>query len=190
MGLEAVIEKIQQQGNQESEAILVEAQKKAKAMLDEAQVQAQKEAVEAERALKLGFEREKGQSKAASEVAVHKEVLTARRSAFDQALAATLQALRDAPAETHAKILRRLFAESPDAAAMAKRPGSRVFGREADKPVLAELGILSVDTSRKDILGVLIESADGSQAFDLRLSTLVGELWSQLGADISRQIFG
>ncbi|HTL51385.1 MAG TPA: V-type ATP synthase subunit E family protein [Planctomycetota bacterium] len=190
MGLEAVIASIEAKGVQEADAILSEAQKKAKAQLDEAQTHTAKESAEAEKTLKHNFEREKAQSQAASEVEAHKEVLKARREVLDGALRATITTLREAPAETHAKILRRLFAQSPEAIAMARLPGTRVFGRAADKPVLAELGIASVDTSRPDILGVLVETADASQAIDLRLDTLVAELWERLGADINRQIFG
>lgn len=190
MGLEAVIEKIQRAGTQEAEGILADAQKKAKALLEETQAQAQKEAADAEKNLKTNFEREKAQSQAASEVEAYKEVLKARREVFDQAYAATIKSLREASADTHAKILLRLFKEAPEAVAMAQRPGTRVFGREADKPVLAQLGIAQVDTSRKDILGVLIETADGTQAIDLRLDTLVRELWEKLGAEISKQVFG
>lgn len=190
MGLEAVIEAIQQQGAQEAEAILAAAQKKAQAGLEEAQAHTAKESAEAEKTLKANFEREKAQNVAASQVEAHKEVLKARREVLDGAYRATIKALREAPADVHAKILRRLFAESPEAGAMAKKPGTRVYGRAADKPVLAELGIASVDTSRADILGVLVESADGTQAIDLRLDTLVAELWDRLGVDISKQIFG
>jgi V/A-type H+-transporting ATPase subunit E len=179
MGLEAVIQDIQEKGNKEVEAIRQETQADVQTILKAAQERVEALKIAAEKEVQEHIQRLISQEDSAANLIVKRQLLNAQKEVLDQVYGVTLQALSGLPASFHRDVLAGLLHQ----AAKDVSEG-RVFVNERDAPLVKELiaGDKTLSSFRYGGTaeiegGILVETSDKSMKLDLSYRTFLDRIW-------------
>lgn len=177
MGLETVLERIQDTGKAEAAAIVAEARRERERILAETRAEGEKLAARREAEARDQAERRRVQDLARAELDAKRAVLTAQEE--------VLQAVRER--------VRGRLAASRDPAALRKllqkhaaewRSGHVHSSARDAATVRAVVGEAFAGTV--DCLGgVLIENRDGTERIDLTYDSILGDLWDDVVREVA-----
>jgi V/A-type H+-transporting ATPase subunit E len=179
MGLEAVIQDIQEKGNKEVGTIRQETQTEVQKILKAAQERVEDLKVTAEKEVQEHIQRMIAQEDSAANLIVKRQLLNAQKEVLDQVYGVTLQALSGLPADFHRDILAGLLHQ----AANDVMEGL-VYVNKRDVPLVKEL--IAKDTALSGFRyggtteiegGILVETADKSVKLDLSYRTFLDRVW-------------
>jgi V/A-type H+-transporting ATPase subunit E len=179
MGLEAVIQDIQEKGNKEVEAIRQETQAEVQKILKGAQEHVVELKITAEKEIQEHIQRMFSQEDSAANLIVKRQLLNAQKEVLDQVYGVTLRALSGLPATFHREVLAGLLHQ----AAKDVMEGL-VFVNKRDVPLVKEL--ITEDKTLSGFHyggtaeiegGILVETADKSVKLDLSYRTFLDRVW-------------
>jgi V/A-type H+-transporting ATPase subunit E len=179
MGLEAVIQDIQEKGNKEVEAIRQETQADVRKILKAAQERVEALKIDAEKEVQEHIQRMVAQEDSAANLIVKRQLLNAQKEVLDQVYGVTLKALSGLPSTFHREVLAGLLHQ----AAKDVVEGI-VFVNKRDVPLAKEL--IAEDKTLSGFRyggtaeiegGILVETADKSVKLDLSYRTFLDRVW-------------
>jgi V/A-type H+-transporting ATPase subunit E len=179
MGLEAVVQDIQEKGRKEVEAIRTDSQAEVKEILIAAQARVEELKMAAEQEIQAHIERMMAQEDSAANLIVKRQLLNAQKEVLDQIYGATLQALAGLPKSFHRDILSGLLYQA------AREVGTgAIHTNERDSSLVKEL--IAQDRTLSgfhmggtvDIVGgLVVENADKTMKIDLSYRTFLDRIW-------------
>jgi V/A-type H+-transporting ATPase subunit E len=179
MGLEVVIQDIQEKGNKEVEAIRQETQADVRKILKAAQERVEALKIDSEKELEEHIQRMVAQEDSAANLIVKRQLLNAQKEVLDQVYGVTLKALSGLPSTFHREVLSGLLHQ----AAKDVVEGI-VFVNKRDVPLAKEL--IAKDKTLSGFRyggtaeiegGILVETADKSVKLDLSYRTFLDRVW-------------
>jgi vacuolar-type H+-ATPase subunit E/Vma4 len=175
MGLSEVITDVRRDGEARAAAIVAAARKEANALLDGARAQAK--AYEATRLADADRQAKAAAAQVASraESDARKAVLSGEAALRAELKAATLKALKDAPAKSRQAHLTALLAR-----AQKVIPAGKVWGAAADAATLEKAKPYAYAGTAPIAGGVLVESESGDARLDLSYETLLDDQWRSI----------
>ncbi len=191
MGLEAVIQDIQEKGNKEVEALRQETQAEVQAILKAAQERVEALKIAAEKEVQEHIQRLMAQEDSAANLIVKRQLLNAQKEVLDQVYGVTLNALGALPLGFHREVLTGLLHR----AAKDVREGV-VFVNERDATLVREL--VAADKTLSGFRyggtaeiegGILVETSDKSMKLDLSYRTFLDQIWETGLKDAADTLF-
>lgn len=179
MGLEAVIQDIQEKGSKEVEALRQDTQAEVQEILKAAQERVEALKVAADKEVEEHIRRMIAQEDSAANLIVKRQLLNAQKEVLDQVYGTTLQALTELPASFHREILAGLLQK-----AVKDMLEGVVYVNKRDVPLVKEL--IAEDKTllgfhyggTADIEGgILVEKSDKSMKLDLSYRTFLDRIW-------------
>ncbi len=184
MGLEQVINDVQQGGERHAEEILAEARKEAEGILGKARDRAAAYHDARAAAGESDAAQQRAQQEKSAEFEARKMVLTKQAELQEELRGRVLAALGDLDAaarESHVKALL--------ATAKGVIPEGSVLGASADAEVLGKQRTYKHAGDAAISGGIIVESTDGESRLDLSYEALVADKWRELLAGESA-LFG
>ena len=190
MGLEAVIDEIQQKGRRQADQTRREGEIESERILRDAQQRSDEIKLQAESDVTRQVEHVLAQQTSSANLVTKRATLNAEKELLDQVYGAALAAIRQEPPVFHERALRNLLAT-----AKAEIGGGRVRVNRADLPVLEalvrepEFAGFSVGPPAEIEGGLLAESTDGAFQVDHSYRTYLNRVWETSLKDASDLLF-
>jgi V/A-type H+-transporting ATPase subunit E len=191
MGLEAVIDEIQQKGRRQAEETRREGEIESERILRDAQQRSDEIKLQAEADVVRQVEHILAQETSSANLVTKRATLNAEKELLDQVYGAALAAIRKEPPAFHERALRNLLTT-----AKAEIGEGRVRVNRADLPVLEELvkdpgfATFTVGPPAEIEGGLLAESTDGAFQVDHTYRTYLNRVWESSLKDASDLLFG
>ena len=191
MGLEAVVQEIQQKGRTEADRIRHEGVIESERILRDAQQRSDEIKLQAEADVTRQVEHVLAQETSSANLVTKRATLNAEKDLLDQVYAATLAAIRSEPPAFHERALRNLLATAKE-----EIGGGRVRVNRADLPVLEalvkepEFAGFTVGPPGEIEGGLIAESLDGAFQVDHSYRTYLDRVWESSLKDASDLLFG
>jgi V/A-type H+-transporting ATPase subunit E len=179
MGLEAVVQDIQEKGRKEVEAIRKDTQADVEGILNSAQERVGALKTAAEQEVQAHIQRMIAQEDSAANLIVKRQLLNAQKEVLDQVYGVTLKTLAGLPASFHQEVLSGLLRQ-----ATKEVDTGTIYANERDLPVVKDLITKDHALSKfnpggtVDIEGgIVVESADKTMKIDLSYRTFLDRIW-------------
>ncbi len=179
MGLEAVIQDIEERGNQEVEAVRRQTQIEVDEILRTAHERVKELKTSAENEIQEHIHRITAMEESAASLTVKRQLLNVQKEVLDQVFQATLKSLADLPPRFHQEALSALLHQG------SREVGSGIVSaNERDFGAVKE--IISRDKSLAGFTlgsivnvegGILIENAEKTMKIDLSYRTFLDKIW-------------
>lgn len=191
MGLEAVVDEIQQKGRRQAEQARREGEIESERILRDAQRRSDEIKLQADADVVRQIEHILAQETSSANLVTKRATLNAEKELLDQVYGAALAAIRKEPPAFHERALRRLLAT-----AKAEIGGGRVRMSRVDMPVLEalvkdpEFATFTVGPPAEIEGGLVAESSDGAFQVDHSYRTYLDRVWESSLRDASDLLFG
>jgi V/A-type H+-transporting ATPase subunit E len=182
MGLEKVIEKIQEEGKEKIKSLLQDAEKQAADMLQTKQNMLEELSVKKKQETEKQIESLKIQEESGVEIEAKKVRLTTEKDILDMTYQECLGALTSLPHEKIiSSLLKRIKEELPEAA--------YIYSNTRDAPLVRSLTALSYGGSIECLGGVVVENADKTMKLDYRYEMIAETVWDRSLKEIAEKLF-
>jgi V/A-type H+-transporting ATPase subunit E len=182
MGLEKVIEKIQEEGKEKITSIIQDAEKQAADMLQNKQQMLEELSVKKKQETEKQIESLKAQEESGVEIEAKKIRLTTEKDILDMTYQECLGALTSLP---HEKIISSLLEsikeELPEAAF--------IYSNQRDAPLVRSLSTLSYGGSIECLGGIVVENTDKTMKLDYRYEMIAETVWDRSLKEIAEKLF-
>lgn len=191
MGLEAVVEEIQQKGKRQAEEIRHQGMVESERILRDAQQRSDEIKLQAEADITRQVEHVLAREMSSANLVTKRATLNAEKELLDQVYAAALAEIRKEPPAFHERALRRLLATAKD-----EIGGGRVRVNRTDLPILEALvrepafAGFTVGPPAEIEGGLIAESTDGAFQVDHSYRTYLNRVWESSLKDASDLLFG
>ena len=182
MGLENVIKRIEQEGQQEQQRIEQEAKKDADEILQTVKKKLKDLSAEKESELKMVVEKLHLQETSIAELQAKKIRLNAEKEILEKTYQECLDALRSLP---YKKILSALIKKIKDEMPEAVF----IYSNARDEAVVRSLSNVSFGGIIDCIGGVIVENKDHTVKGDYRYETLASQVWNKSLKEIAQTLF-
>lgn len=185
MSLEQVAESVVEKGRREAGKIVKEGGKEVLRILSEADKKSAEHREKQLAAAKKAAGELRVKELSAMEMQSRRRRLNTEREIFESVRRKALSDMQAASRPRKDAILRHLMAK-----ASREMPSGRIYCNAMDAEfVKGQAGSLSFGGTIDCIGGVIVESADGSQRFDMTYETLFVEVWEKQLAEIHKIVF-
>lgn len=173
MSLEQVIQEVQQEGEEEAQAILEDARKEADAILQDAKQQAQNERESRLQEAQERADSEARRIEASAELEAKKKRLDAEADVLASVRSRVETRLANLPDKQRHDLVRTLI---EDSGADEYGEGAKAWVVEDDQDVVEEYD-LQIEGGLDALGGVIVETPDGSIREDLTFDSLLDQVW-------------
>lgn len=191
MGLEAVVQEIQQKGRTEADRIRHEGVIESERILRDAQQRSDEIKLQAEADVTRQVEHVLAQETSSANLVTKRATLNAEKELLDQVYTAALAAIRKEPPAFHERALRNLLATAKE-----EIGGGRVRVNRADLSILEnlvgdpEFASFTVGSPVEIEGGLIAESLDGAFQVDHSYRTYLDRVWESSLKNASDLLFG
>lgn len=191
MGLEAVVQEIQQKGRTEADRIRHDGMMESERILRDAQRRSDEIKMQAELDVARQVEHVLAQETSSANLVTKRATLNAEKELLDQVYGAALAAIRKEPVSFHEHALRNLLET-----AKAEIGGGRVRVNPSDRLIVEALvkepGFAGFTVGPPSEIegGLIAESADGAFQVDHSYRTYLDRVWESSLRDASEILFG
>jgi V/A-type H+-transporting ATPase subunit E len=182
MGLEKVIEKIQEEGQQKITGILKDAEKQVALILQTKQKTIEESAAKRKQELEKQIESLKNQEASGMEIEVKKIRLNAEKDVLNETYQECLQALTVLPHETMiSSLLKKVEQELPEAAV--------IYTNKRDEPLIRSHTKIPYGGPIETLGGLVVENKDKTLQIDYRYETIAEIIWDRSLKEIAEKLF-
>ena len=182
MGLEKVIEKIQNEGKEKITSILQDAEKQVAQILQVKQRTLEEIALQKKKELEKQIQALKTQEESSVEIEIKKIKLNAQKEVLDQTYQDCLHALSALPHEKMISfLLKKVEKELPEAAS--------IYSNKRDEPVVRSQTKITYSGQIEVLGGIIVENKEKTLKVDLRYETIAALVWDHSLKEIAEQLF-
>jgi V/A-type H+-transporting ATPase subunit E len=182
MGLENVIEKIQNEGKEKVTTILQDAEKQAAQMLRTKHTMIEELTVKKRKELEHQITMMKNQEESSMEIEVKKIKLNAEKDVLNQTYQECLNALSTLPHETMiSSLLKKAETELPDAAFISSNT--------RDEPIVRSKTKITYRGPIETLGGIIVENKEQTMKIDYRYETIAELVWDRSLKEIANKLF-
>jgi V/A-type H+-transporting ATPase subunit E len=182
MGLEKVIEKINQEGEEKITGILQDAEKQAVQLLQNAQQRIDELSVKQRQDTEKHIDTLKMQERSSIEIEAKKVRLNAEKEILHMTYQECLTALQSLPHEKIlSSLLKRVREELPDAA--------YIYSHQRDETLIQSLSKIPYGSTIECIGGIVVENTDKTLKLDYRYETIAATVWDHSLKEIADKLF-
>jgi V/A-type H+-transporting ATPase subunit E len=182
MGLEKVIEKIQEEGKEKITSIIQDAEKQAADMLQTKQQMLEELSVKKKQETEKQIESLKVQEESGVEIEAKKIRLTTEKDILDMTYQECLGALASLQHEKIiSSLLERIREELPEAAF--------IYSNKRDASLVRSLSTLSYGGSIECLGGIVVENTDKTMKLDYRYEMIAETVWDRSLKEIAEKLF-
>lgn len=191
MGLEAVVDEIQQKGRRQAEQARREGEIESERILRNAQQRSDEIKLQVDADVVRQVEHVLAQETSSANLVTKRATLNAEKELLDQVYSAALAAIRQEPASFHERALRRLLATAKE-----EIGGGRVRVSRSDLPLIEALvkepgfATFTVGPPAEIEGGLIAESTDRAFQVDHSYRTYLNRVWESSLKDASDLLFG
>lgn len=180
MGLDDVLEDVQQRGQRRAEEIRQEADEEAEAILEEAEREAEQTIEQAKDQALADAEPLRRQALLSAEIEAKKQRLEAEREAMDEVRERAREILGDLPEDRRLELIEALVAR-----VTSDLDDPRIYAAEPDADLVQKVAPERFEGTEEIWGGVVAESADGQVRVDYSFETLLDEVWDDHVDEVS-----
>jgi V/A-type H+-transporting ATPase subunit E len=182
MGLENVIEKIQNEGKEKVTGILQDAEKQAAQILQAKQKMIDERTIQKRQELDKQISILKTQEASSTDIEIKKIRLNAEKDVLNSTYQECLNALSTLPHDKMiASLLKKAEKELPDAAF--------VYSNKRDEPSIRSQTKLSYGGSIETRGGIIVENNERTMTLDFRYETIAELVWDRSLKEIAEKLF-
>jgi V/A-type H+-transporting ATPase subunit E len=183
MGLEKVIEQIQQEGDEKIKNLLQEAERQAAHILETANKELEEQSVQRKQETQRQLLALKTQEKSATEIEAKKIRLTAEKDILTQTYQLCLASLASLPpGPLLTALVRNIQQELPEAAV--------IYSNARDEAAVRSLSTLRYGGTIDCLGGVVAENAEKTLTVDFRYERIAAVVWERFLKEIAQGLFG
>jgi V/A-type H+-transporting ATPase subunit E len=182
MGLEKVIEKIQEDGKEKIKNILKDAEKQVAQILQSKQKMVEELSIKKKQETEKQIESLKNQEESGVEIEAKKIRLNTEKDILNMTYQECLVALSSLPHEkVISSLLKRIKGELPEAA--------YIYSNKRDAPLVRSLSKLSYGGSIECLGGVIAENKEKTVKLDYRYEMIAETVWDRSLKEIAEKLF-
>jgi V/A-type H+-transporting ATPase subunit E len=182
MGLEKVIEKIQNEGKEKITSILQDAEKQATQILQVKQKTLDEVSAQKKKELEKQIRTLKTQEGSSVEIEIKKIKLNAQKDVLNHTYQECLDALSTLSHEKMISfLLKKVEKELPEAA--------YVYSNKRDEPVVRSQTKITYGGQIEALGGIIVENKEKTMKVDLRYETIAALIWDRSLKEIAEQLF-
>jgi V/A-type H+-transporting ATPase subunit E len=182
MGLEKVIEKIQNEGKEKITSIIQDAEKQAAQILQTKQKTLEELSVKKKQEIEKQIETLKTQEESGIEIEIKKIKLNAEKDVLNATYQECLNALSTLPHEKMISfLLKKVETELPEAA--------YIYSNKRDEAIVRAHTKISYGESIETLGGIIVENREKTMKVDYRYETIAEIVWDRSLKEIAEKLF-